>query len=122
MSKYCVIFIGEINDTFQLDAVKLNFKHQFKLSEIQTQFIFSGKEITLKKGLSQENALKFAMHLDEMGAVSYIETMASEIQFPEGVTNDRRTDIRRQKFERRNHARAGISADRRVHSERRKQD
>lgn len=122
MSKYCIIFIGEINDTFQLDSVKLNLKRHFKLSEIQTQYIFSGKEVTLKKNMSQESALQFAMRLDEMGAVSYIEMMAPNIHLPEGISQDRRIKNRREKFERRNQARAGLSAERRIHSDRRKHD
>ncbi len=122
MSKYCVIFIGEVNDGFQLDTVKLNFKKHFKLSEIQTKYIFSGKEIILKKELTQEKALEFAMQIDEMGGVGYIEPMAPDIELPEGVTHDRRQFNRRQRVERRDRARAGISADRRIHADRRKQD
>jgi len=52
MSTYCIVFIGEIDDEFQLDTVKLNFKRYFKLTEIQTKYLFSGKEITLKKNLT----------------------------------------------------------------------
>jgi len=122
MSKYCIIFIGEINDNFKLDSVKLNLKRHFKLSEIQTQYIFSGKEVTLKKDMSQKSALQFAMRLDEMGAVSYIEPMTPDIHLPEGISQDRRIKFRREKNDRRNHARAGLSADRRIHCERRKQD
>ncbi|MCW8932390.1 MAG: hypothetical protein OQL19_19415 [Gammaproteobacteria bacterium] len=119
MTKYCIIFIGEINDMFQLDAVKLNFKNHFKLSEIKTNYIFSGKEITLKKDLTQEKALEFVMLIDKIGGVSYIEPMPQMIQLPEGITEDRRVYNKRKINDRRNHVRAGLNADRRVHRERR---
>ena len=120
MSKYCLVFLGEIDTTFQLDTVKLSFRQHFKLTEIQTRYIFSGKEITLKKNLTQEEALKFAMRIDEMGGISYIEPMPPELQLPEGVIHDRRAGDRRKRTDRRDHSRAGISADRRHKKDRRK--
>jgi hypothetical protein len=122
MVKYCLVFEGEIDNSFQLDKVKLNFKHHFKLTEIQIKYIFSGKEITLKKGLSQKDALNFAMRIDEMGGVSYIEPMPPEVNLPKDIIHDRRIVGRRHHTDRRDHARAGISADRRIKSDRRKSE
>ncbi|MCP3850013.1 MAG: hypothetical protein GY694_07220 [Gammaproteobacteria bacterium] len=121
MNKYCIVFLGEIDDAFQLDAVKINFKRFFKLTDVQTEHIFSGKEIFLKKDITQEEALKFAMQIDEMGGISYIEPIAPTFKLPDGLTQDRRFKYRRKFQDRRHYSRAGIHSDRRFHSERRKE-
>ena len=120
MSKFCIVFLGETNEPFKLDTVKNNFKQYFKLSEIQTKYLFSGKEITLKKNLNQEEALQFAIRIDEMGGVSYIDSMEPDLQLPDNITQDRRLKERRMHIDRRHHARSGIGTDRRINHQRRK--
>lgn len=119
MLKYQLIFLGEINDLFQLDRVRHSFKKRFKLSESQTNILFSGKEIILKKDLNQHDALQYALHIDGLGGVCYIEAMKSELFLPEGVTFERRNQIRRAQTERRLHDRSTLNMDRRIHHERR---
>lgn len=119
MSRFNLIFAGEIAHDFEPDAVKQNFKSYFHLSDVQVKYIFSGKEIILKKNLTQEQALNYALKIDEIGGVTYFEPV-NDVKLPEGVTEDRRKDQRRKRADRRKIFRAGISADRRVHCDRRK--
>ncbi len=119
MFKYQLIFFGEINESFQLDAVRNLFRKHFKLSVTQTNVLFSGKEIILKKNLNQQDALQYALHIDGLGGVCYIETMQLKVMLPEGVTCERRIKNRRIKIARRHHIRSGLSMDRRLNSERR---
>ncbi len=122
MNKYCVVFLGEKADSYQLAAVKINFKRFFKLTDVQTEHFFSGKEIFLKKNITQEEALKLALTIDDMGGISYIEPIASTLKLPDGLTQDRRIKDRRTLQDRRRYSRAGIHSDRRFHGKRRKEE
>lgn len=119
MTKFNLIFAGEISDGFELEDVKQNFQKKFHLTEVQTKYVFSGKEIILKRNLTQEKALEFALSIDDIGGVSYFEPI-SEVSLPPGVTEDRRKGDRRKRQDRRKGYRAGINADRRINSDRRK--
>ncbi|WP_198262726.1 hypothetical protein [sulfur-oxidizing endosymbiont of Gigantopelta aegis] len=121
MPKYCLYFSGEVNHSHHTDTVKDNFKKHFRLSTSQLSYIFSGKEVRLKKELSQEEALNYAVKIDSLGGISYIEAMASTITLPTGIENDRRNKDRRTFNNRRNHIRAGIVSDRRIHTDPRAQ-
>lgn len=120
MLKFNLIFSGEIAHDFELSKVKKNFKSQFQLTDIQVEYIFSGKEIVLKKNLTEEQVLKFALSIDEIGGVSYYEPVAEIYDLPEGVTENRRSDQRRKWADRRKIYRAGTFTDRRIHANRRK--
>lgn len=124
MSKYCLIFLGEIHESFLLDKVRDNFKKIFKLTDSQAKYLFSGKELTIKKDLSQNEALRYAMQIDEIGGICYIEPMDPDIELPEGVSHDRRIQERRMRTKRRTFSRGSIRSDRRLSTsrERRKKD
>lgn len=120
MSKFNLLFSGEINGESEIEIVMQKFKEYFQLTDVQTKYIFSGKEIVIKKNLTQEQALKYALHIDELGGVSYFEALEDQSHLPEGVTQDRRKGTRRIKPDRRKHFRAGLAADRRLRNDRRK--
>ena len=123
MPKYNLIFSGEINNGLTLDHVKGNFKKKFNLTENQLIRIFSGKSITLKKGLSQQSALVFAATIDDLGGVAYIEQEDETVKLPPGIEKNRRATERRMKTQdRRRHSRGGIQFDRRINSDRRKKN
>ncbi|MCU7799379.1 MAG: hypothetical protein KZQ70_04340 [gamma proteobacterium symbiont of Lucinoma myriamae] len=120
MSKYCLTFSGEISKNFKLNEVKSNFKKQFKLSEVQSEYIFSGKHITLKKELTQQEVLLFATLIDKIGGISYIEPMAEKNVLPSEISRDRRFNQRRLKiYGRRRLTRGGHLTNRRKKNERR---
>jgi hypothetical protein len=119
MTRFNLVYSGEISEDFELEQVKQNFKNYFRLSDDKIDLIFSGKTITLKKALVQEKALEFAIKIDELGGVSYFEPINDDIVLPAGVYIDRRKAERRIKKDRRKTYRAGINTDRRVHADRR---
>ena len=118
MRRYNLVFSGEISHGFDSAQVKKNFKNRFHLTDIQIRHIFSGRNIILKKNLSQEKTLKYASIIDEIGGISYFEPN-TETYLPLGVKDDRRLDNRRKRPDRRKSYRAGHTADRRFHPERR---
>jgi len=120
VSKFNLLFAGEINEDYELEVVQNNFQEFFHLTDVQTKYIFSGKEIILKKNLTQEKALEYALKIDEIGGISYFIPVTAELNLPPGVFKDRRIAERRKRSDRRNGYRAGISADRRMKADRRK--
>jgi hypothetical protein len=79
--------------------------------------IFSGQEITLKKNLSEEGAMDFAVKLAEIGCETFIEMMPTEGESFE----ERRKTIRRIRF-RRGPRPGAIVPDRRLLASRRASD
>jgi len=120
MSRFNLIFSGEIAPDFELSDVQLNFKNYFHLSEMQVKYIFSGKDIILKKNLNEAQVLQYAIGIDEIGGVTYYEPVSEAFNLPEGVKEERRKEERRKKTERRKSYRSGIVVDRRLHTDRRK--
>ena len=120
MAKFHLLFSGEINDEFELEVVKKNFKNYFHLTDLQINYIFSGKEIILKKNLTQKKALQFALQFDKLGGISHFVSIAKEIYLPLGIAENRRKRVRRKITERRKHYRAGIITNRRLNIARRK--
>ncbi|MCU7937784.1 MAG: hypothetical protein KZQ64_04870 [gamma proteobacterium symbiont of Bathyaustriella thionipta] len=119
MPKYYLTFSGEITNTYNINEVKRNFKQRFKITELQSKIIFSGKPITLKRNLTQQQVLRLATVIDEMGGVSYIEPM-DKVTLPAGVQSDRRLNQRRVKiYGRRKYIRGGLLSNRRKNGERR---
>jgi len=116
MSKYNIIFSGEISDDFQLKQVQIRFKKYFHLNETQIKYIFYGNDVILKKNITQQQALALAMKIDELGGVCYIE---ASHELPFGISNERREHPRRYFGNRRNTYRAGLRTDRRFSHERR---
>lgn len=121
MSKYCLIFSGEITNSFNINEVKRHFKNRFKLTELQLKLIFSGKSIILKKNMTQQKVLQFAATIDKMGGISYIESMDKTSPLPHGISCDRRLNQRRIKiYGRRRQKRGGLLSSRRKKQERRR--
>lgn len=119
MKRFNLIFSGEISPEFNLLQVKQNFKKRFRLSDLQVEKIFSGKNVILKKNLSEEDILKYVSVIDELGGVSYFED-STILNLPPGVTKDRRRFDRRTRTDRRKVYRSSITADRRIHQDRRR--
>ena len=114
---YRVVFAGNITGDFSLDRTKDRFGKAFRLSEDKVERIFNGKEITLKRNLSEEGAMDFAVKLAEIGCETYIELMPTEGENFE----ERRKTIRRIRF-RRGPRPGAIVPDRRLLPSRRASD
>lgn len=119
MSNYYLSFSGEINNQLSLEQVKLNFKNKFKLTELQLVHVFSGKNMVLKKNLTQAEVLYYIAEIDKLGGISYIETMNKTV-LPSGIDSDRRYNQRRIRLNgRRNTQRDSFLSNRRNSLERR---
>jgi hypothetical protein len=75
---YDILFKGEVNDGFPLDEVKNGIGQLFKLPPEKVEQLFSGKPVTLKKGLDRPSALKFRQALESKGAKVYIRIAEAE--------------------------------------------
>lgn len=67
MTTYAIVFKGELRDGFILDAVTAAFRERTGLGDTQIEQIFSGRKVTLKKGLTRDEAKQFARDLRAIG-------------------------------------------------------
>lgn len=74
---YSVVLSGSLVEGFELDQVKQNIATSFKLNEAQTDKLFCGKPVAIKRGIDQTLALKLSKHLQQLGADVEIKTIAA---------------------------------------------
>jgi len=67
MTTYAIVFKGELREGFTQEAVMAAFQARGNLSAQQIAQVFSGKKVTLKKGLTREEAKRFAHELRAIG-------------------------------------------------------
>lgn len=65
-------FRGEIAEGAERERVKANLAEMFKASPAQIERLFSGKPVTVKKGLDEATARKYQAALKRAGAVAEI--------------------------------------------------
>lgn len=111
--QYQLVFSGEIKEGLNPDDVKEVFARLFSVSERQIKHLFSGETHIIKKNITQEQALKYVVKMDEIGVISYVDIKENELQLPPGITRDRRKGERRFRPDRRTFTRGSIVPDRR---------
>lgn len=122
---YRVVFEGTISNEFDLDTTKKRFARSFKLSEKNTERLFSGKEHILKTGVSEAEAMKFAVGLANIGCECFIELIPldDDISNQPGFVERRNVRDRRIAASRRKVVRgSSIRPDRRQNDGRRRLD
>ena len=121
-NKYRVVFAGDLTGEFDLDATKRRFGKVFKLDESKVKRLFSGPEYTIKSGLTENQAMEFAMKVAEIGCECWIDLMPDpdDISLKPGFVEQRKGH-RRIQFRRGPRAGA-IVPDRRLLLSRRKLD
>ncbi len=121
-AQFRVVFAGQLTGDYTPDQTKARFGKVFRLTPDKVDRIFSGKEFTLKKNLTVDGAMDFAVKLAEIGCETYIELIPDESS-PEADPNfvERRKTIRRIRF-RRGPRPGAIVPDRRLLASRRKKD
>lgn len=62
-----ILFAGRVADGFDAEAVKLTASKRLKFSDRQAELLFSGKEVTMKRGLSEDKARHYAQTLRKLG-------------------------------------------------------
>jgi hypothetical protein len=87
MTTYAIVFKGELREGFTQEAVMAAFQARGNLSAQQIAQVFSGKKVTLKKGLSREEAKRFAHELRAIGMrVIAVAPPAPEVPADPGST------------------------------------
>lgn len=66
-SVFRIVFKGELVEGFELATVKSEAVRKLKASDAQVDRLFSGKRAILKKGLSDEEASRYASSLERIG-------------------------------------------------------
>lgn len=114
--RYRVIFDATLTGEFDLKTSKERFSKIFKLSKNKTESLFSGKKVTVKKDISEQDAIHLMEQIAKAGGKSYLEKMADEKE----TFIERRQQVydKRRKFRRGSRA-GSIMQDRRLHIRRR---
>ncbi len=81
---YKIIFSGQTTGEFDISTSKARFAKIFKLDEERTEKLFSGKRFTIKKNVSREEALKYALRISQAGCDCVIERVMSAEPAMEG--------------------------------------
>jgi hypothetical protein len=95
---YQIKFDATITGEFDLDMTRRRFKKVFDLTQPALEKLFSGKELLIKKDLSEENAMQFATKIADTGCECVIERVEdpSEDYYEENrASHDRRIRFRR---------------------------
>ena len=92
--QYQLVFAGETKEGLNPDEVMQAFARVFRVSDEQMKHLFSGKTHIIKKDITQEQALKYVVKLDEIGAVSYVDIKDDEL-YPVSYTHLRAHETER---------------------------
>lgn len=80
---YGVVFSGKIHESSNREQVRDNFARLFRLTDpARLQRLFSGEEVTLKKGLSAEEAEKYRLALLKAGALCEVRKLGAAAPVP----------------------------------------
>ncbi len=120
---YRVVFNGVTTGEFDPETTRRRFARAFKLDVSKTERLFSGKDYVIKSGLTETEAMNYAIKLAEIGCECYFE-MVLEVE--ESANDDpdfveRRRSIRRLRY-RRDPRPGSVLPDRRFVSSRRHAD
>ena len=119
---YRVIFSGSTTGEFELAECKKRFSALFKLDAQRTEKYFSGSEIVLKKNVTEDQAMDYAIRVMEAGCECIVEPMPDpgDLSLQPGFKEQRKV-VRRKRF-RRPPRPGAIVPDRRALPSRRKLD
>ena len=95
---YQIKFDATITGEYDLDMTRRRFKKVFGLTQPALEKLFSGKELLIKKDLSEDGAMQFATKIADTGCECVIERILDEGEeyYEENrVSHDRRIRYRR---------------------------
>lgn len=101
--QYQILFDATMTGEYSLETTRQRFEKVFGLNKPALEKLFSGKEILIKKNLSEGDALQFATKILDTGCECVIERMLLEGE--EKLKENRESGERRMRFRR--HARPG---------------
>ncbi|WP_444998460.1 hypothetical protein [Aliikangiella sp. IMCC44359] len=89
--QYDVIFRGQIVKSFELSDVKANLVKLFKSTPEAVERLFSGSEVTIRKGLDYAAAMKYQSALRNAGALALIKEVEAEKESPPPIQEIKKT-------------------------------
>ncbi|HTP66008.1 MAG TPA: DUF4870 domain-containing protein [Geobacteraceae bacterium] len=72
---YKVVFRGEYSLDCDILDVKQKVAALLKLDEAKVEALFSGKTVTLKKGVNHDEAVRLKAFFDRTGGIAYVESL-----------------------------------------------
>ena len=82
MTRYKLVFFGDILPGHDPEQVKVQLLSMLKVAPEQAHKLFSGKRVTLKKGLDAEQAQSYRRKLSAMGVGIRVEAERDEVEPP----------------------------------------
>ncbi|MEE8058363.1 MAG: hypothetical protein V3T17_11080 [Pseudomonadales bacterium] len=83
---YSVVMTGQLAEGFELHQVKANVSTLFKINSGQIEKMFSGKPVTIRRGIEKEQALKLCSALAKAGALAAVKVSRPSSASPEPKT------------------------------------
>ena len=77
-NRYQIKFDATITGEFDLDMTRRRFKKVFDLTQPALEKLFSGKELLIKKDLTEDSAMQFATKIADTGCECVIERVQDE--------------------------------------------
>lgn len=109
--RFTVLFDGSLTGEVDEPTARRNFARLFGISEEKAATYFTGRERVLKHNVSEEQAMAYMVRIAEIGCECYMEEITEAL--PDGITERRGKQERRQRFRRKPRAGA-IQPDRRL--------
>ncbi|MDZ7684241.1 MAG: hypothetical protein U5O39_03910 [Gammaproteobacteria bacterium] len=109
--RFTVLFDGSLTGEVDEETARKRFARLFGISEEKAATYFTGRERVLKQDVSEEQAMAYMVRIAGIGCECYMEEVTEAL--PEGTTERRRNQERRQRFRREPRAGA-IVPDRRL--------
>ncbi len=75
--QFDIIFRGQIVKQFELEEVKKNLVALFKSSPEAIEKLFTGNEVTIRKGIDYADAMKYQSALKKAGALALIKEITN---------------------------------------------
>ena len=91
---YKVVFNATMTGEFGPETTKERFEKLFGLEKSALSKLFSGRDLVIKKDLSEDAAMQFAVKVAEAGCECVIESMPDALEQRQ-KSGDRRTQYRR---------------------------
>jgi len=77
--KFSLVFTGQVISGFEYELAKQNIQRLFRIDDKKTEILFSGKAITLRKGLDSEAANKYRVAMKKAGTLVNVVLEQSEV-------------------------------------------
>ncbi len=114
-----VVLLNEFNQIDNADDIQKKVAARFRLSDKAVDHVFAGRPVVIKTNVDAETAFRFKTTLDQIGALSQVESMPEFDDTDASGYIERRIKQQRAAYDRRAQTRNGqILPDRRVYERR----